>query len=377
MTSSTSLLRLNMLSQLSLPENTFLAAFLAECHQYLPSLSNSYCWLSKKNQPSDIYDELHQHALANAISSHIKNFPDLDLQSLITEDHIVTSHKSWLHHPLSKPYRKTFLHYGYHQSLILPVKRAGVVSGLLIFNRDRKDKAFNSQTINQAKAIRDTLELGLMHAGKSQIRTTAGWRSGLIIVDQRGELTQCCPEGHNILALALQRKPGSLQRTSFSDVRNLPGVLQMIDKLLDSSAPVTNAELVVSSLWGDFLINGFPVFDQGGKRAPQVYLNISWQVPFSLMLFLNIRFMCFTPRQEVIALLYAAGESTKCIANKLDLSLYTVKEHVQHIFEKLQIHTRAELIEHIICRSSETSDDELEQGQLHRTERSAMNFSGS
>lgn len=375
MASSNNLLRLQILSQLGLPENIFIAAFLAECHQYFPSLSNSFCFLNKKLAPTDIYDELNHQSFLSSLASLFKKKPQLDISSLLKQQHIVTSHKDWHHHPLNKAYRETFARTGYHQSLILPVFDSDKVLGLLIFNRDRKDKPFNAVTIKKAQSIRDELEAGLEQCNKHSIKTTTGWRSGLIIVDQRGEMAQCCPEGQNLLSLALQRKPGILQRTSFADIRNIPGVLEMIDKLLDTTTPVTNAEITVSSLWGDFLINGFPVVDKGGHRAPQVYLNITWQVPFSLMLFRNIQYMCFTPRQQHIAMLYASGESTKSIANKLGLSLYTIKEHVQHIFEKLQIHTRAELIEHIMCRDCKPSSEELEQGPLHGTERAAMNLS--
>ncbi len=376
MTSSTSLLRLQMLSQLSLPENVFLAAFLSECHQYLNSVSNSYCLIDNKARLTDIYDELNHHALTEAVSSHLRRSAQLDSTSLLTEDYILTSQAKWLKSEYQKAYHHTFVRVGYHQSLILPVQKAGKPHGLLVFNRCRTENAFSTKDIKRANVIREALEEGLV-CNQYQTKTTMGWRSGLIIVDNRGELTQCCPEGLNILTLALQKRAGSLQRSSFSDVRNLPGVLEMIDRLLDSTTPMTNAEVNVSSLWGDFQINGFPVFDQGGHRAPQVYLNITWQVPFSLMLFHNIQYMCFTPRQQFIALLYASGESTKSIANKLELSLYTVKEHIQHIFEKLSIHSRSELIEHIICRDCKTCIDELDQSQLNRAERPSVNLSRS
>lgn len=129
--------------------------------------------------------------------------------------------------------------------------------------------------------------------------------------------------------------------------------------LLDSPLKGVNSDLNTSSLWGEFVIHGFPIKDEDGQREPQVHLNITWQVPFSLLLFHNIKSMSFTPRQEVIGLLYARGDSNKSIANKLELSLYTVKDHIQHIFENMQIHTRAELIENILCQDSRDGVKEL------------------
>jgi DNA-binding CsgD family transcriptional regulator len=50
-----------------------------------------------------------------------------------------------------------------------------------------------------------------------------------------------------------------------------------------------------------------------------------------------------TPREAEIARLLAAGVSTKQIANRLALSPHTVRTHGEHIFAKLQIHSRKAL----------------------------------
>lgn len=349
---SSSLLWLEMLSYLSLPESTYLSAFLTEAHQYLDSASNSYCVLDKKLRPASIYDEINHHSLSDAAVRCLNKHQGNSLQNIFHSDHVITSHKEWYQHSLTRLYREIFFPHGYHQSLILPLKSLGKESGLLIFNRHRNQAPFNNKEVKKAKSIRDKLNLGFQQNGEPDKHLTTGFRSGLIIVDHRGEMTQCCQEGHNLLAMALQRKQGNLDHISFSDVRNMPGLIELVGRLLDADSQETNAELTINSYWGSFKINGFPVVDEQGKRSPKVYLNITWQVPFSLMLFHNIRYMRFTPKQEMIGLLYAYGMSTKAIANKLELSLYTVKEHVQHIFVRLQIHSRAELIENIICQKT-------------------------
>lgn len=373
MTSPAHLHRLKMLSELRLPEHVFIPAFLNQLYPLFPSLSNSYCWTDQKFIPVDIYDDLKQQALAADITTFIKKHAVPSSGLLFEQSYILTSDSQWKGHPLEKLYRHCFLTNGYHQSYVVPIKVKQSPHGLLIFNWQREDIAHARSFIPLLEQIKTEFKRGLENCC-NQERTTAGWRSGLIIVDQRGEMTHCCPEGKNLLALALQKRPGNLHRVAFDDVRNIPGALELITRLLEPETTESNHELNIKSLWGEFQVNAFPVRDDRGQRAPQVYLNITWQVPFSLLLFHNIDAMCFTPRQEVIGLLYAAGESTKSISNKLELSLYTIKEHIQHIFEKLHIHTRAELIEHILCRDCGSCQDESEQRHLHRAERAAMNL---
>jgi DNA-binding NarL/FixJ family response regulator len=69
--------------------------------------------------------------------------------------------------------------------------------------------------------------------------------------------------------------------------------------------------------------------DKAGRRSTQIGLNIR--------------------RQETVSLLYASGDHHQTIAEKLNLSLYTVKEHVKNITDRLDIHSRADLIELILC----------------------------
>ena len=55
-----------------------------------------------------------------------------------------------------------------------------------------------------------------------------------------------------------------------------------------------------------------------------------------------------TPRQQEIASRVLWGASNKQIANKLDLSEQTVKDHINAIFHKLGIHHRAELAARVL-----------------------------
>ncbi len=53
-----------------------------------------------------------------------------------------------------------------------------------------------------------------------------------------------------------------------------------------------------------------------------------------------------TTREREIIVLIAGGMSNKGIAQRLNLSTYTVKSHVHNILEKLALHSRLEIAAH-------------------------------
>ena len=57
-----------------------------------------------------------------------------------------------------------------------------------------------------------------------------------------------------------------------------------------------------------------------------------------------------TPREMEILQLIAEGLSNRSIAERLSLSVYTVKNHVHHILEKLHVQDRREAVEHAYAR---------------------------
>lgn len=58
-------------------------------------------------------------------------------------------------------------------------------------------------------------------------------------------------------------------------------------------------------------------------------------------------------REEDVLLLIARGYTTKAIADKLVLSPYTVNTHIRHIYDKMQIHKRSELINYLNMQRSD------------------------
>ena len=57
----------------------------------------------------------------------------------------------------------------------------------------------------------------------------------------------------------------------------------------------------------------------------------------------SLTFDALTPRERQVAALIARGETYQRIASELRISSHTVKNHVRHIFDKLDVNSRVEL----------------------------------
>ena len=60
-----------------------------------------------------------------------------------------------------------------------------------------------------------------------------------------------------------------------------------------------------------------------------------------------------SPREAEILLLIARGHTTNSMAEKLVISPYTVNTHIRHIYDKMQIHKRSELLNYLNIQRSD------------------------
>jgi DNA-binding NarL/FixJ family response regulator len=84
------------------------------------------------------------------------------------------------------------------------------------------------------------------------------------------------------------------------------------------------------------------------ETIPGPYKVVSLEPVMHDSLRARLALMGLTPRQQEIASRVVSGASNKRIANELDLTEQTVKDHIHAIFRKLGIHHRAELAARVL-----------------------------
>jgi two-component system response regulator NreC len=145
-------------------------------------------------------------------------------------------------------------------------------------------------------------------------------------------------------------------------VRNWPGIRVLIltmheeESFFFEALRAGAAGYVLKGADSEELIYAIHAVWEGGVYLPpklaarlvQDYLNRQFQ-PFQEEIPL-------TPREQTILRLIAQGLTNRQIAERLSLSLNTVKTHRQHIYEKLGLHRRADLVAYALRRGLITPD---------------------
>jgi len=350
--------RLEQLAHLGLPSQTFIPAILQELHHIIPSISNTFCWQDDEENLSNIYDEtaninIHE-AFGRSISSQIEDKYSRTIQWVSNLDTATTSFENFGKCPFIAEFYKTImLPAGYINTCFIPIfhntskKRLGV----LMIHRPRTNNNFSEDDRTQLQHITTIIAKGIEHAGKNKVSLTDGWSQGFLISNMAGELQYTCSMGDKLLSLASSSQVGS-KRSRVLSLHHFKGIEKLLEKVikqnkfkLQENYPTLN----ITNAWGQFQLKGFLLQSKSDDNVALIGLNIRWQEPFVLTLFHRIKMLKLTARQETVGLLYSAGDQYQTIAEKLGLSVYTVKDHIKNISARLDINSRADLIELILC----------------------------
>ncbi|NQZ53794.1 MAG: response regulator transcription factor [Piscirickettsiaceae bacterium] len=353
--------RLEQLSQLDLPSQIFIPALLQELHFTIPSLSNTFCWQDDDGSLSNIYDEVSNTTILKKFIISLSNTTPKKhnhINSCIIQlAKPITSFEHTKQYPfLAECYKTVLLPLGYVNTCFIPIfhDKTSKRLGLLMIHRAKNDNPFSEDDYLNLEFITSIIAEGLAPPNHRPLFMTDGLEQGILIVDSIGELQRACPMGEKLLSMASSPTFNLTSSANFSpyNLHVFPQYSDLIQTILDTDnkreVPSFKA-LTIKNAWGEFKLHSFMIEDKAGRRSAQIGLNIRRQEPFSLTLFRKIKKLKLTPRQETVSLLYASGDHHQTIAEKLNLSLYTVKEHVKNITTRLDIHSRADLIELILC----------------------------
>lgn len=135
-------------------------------------------------------------------------------------------------------------------------------------------------------------------------------------------------------------------------VERLPGVLVVMLTVFDNTEaifnslksgacgylhkPVRGRELVAAIR--EVAAGGSPMSARIARMVVQTFSNPVAPAPTTQAL------ACLTDREQAVLDLVLEGFPYKLIADRLDLSVYTVNFHIRNIYEKLQVHSRAEAV---------------------------------
>jgi DNA-binding CsgD family transcriptional regulator len=202
--------------------------------------------------------------------------------------------------------------------------------GSLILVRDRGRADFDPETVRAVERLAGTLVAGLRRTVVAQQATVEqpSQGPGLVVLDRHGQVESLTPAAHHWLDHLGQDPP----------------VLSAVAATAQASGP---AQARVRSPTGQWLILHGARLD--GDPQGRVSVIIEPPRPDELAPLLVAAYGLSDREQTVTALVFQ-GRSTRQIARALQISPYTVQEHLTAIFDKVGVHSRGELVGQVFFR---------------------------
>ena len=202
--------------------------------------------------------------------------------------------------------------------------------GSLILVRDRGRPDFDPQTTGAVERLAGTLVAGLRRTVIAQQATLEqpAQGPGLVVLDRHGQI-----ESQTAAA-----------RHWLEDLGQDPPVLSAVAATAQASGP---ARARVRTRTGQWLILHGARLD--GDPHARVSVIIEPPRPDELAPLLVAAYG-LSDREQTVAALVFQGRSTRQIARALQISPYTVQEHLTAIFDKVGVRSRGELVGQVFFR---------------------------
>jgi DNA-binding CsgD family transcriptional regulator len=353
--------RFKQLCSLGLGGDMVIPALLKEIHSLVPSSGSSFFVADEKGALANKYCDCTTPALDRLYFEQVYcrldsgyAFPDIirtqpgvhdtaEIMALIGRD--MKAWRNSIHYDLCfRPRRLDFV-----LRLVIQDHRDERGIGMLSLYRKPGERWFSPEEKGRLLGLETFLAHALAGPTKSDPPLVDSGRSGLIVANADGRLIQISAEGRQLLYLATH--PRIAPDTDFSRAEMLPVPLVRLCKDLariffdDSSvsAPVYHCR----NVWGGFTFRAHWLKGED-PASGLVGIAVSHEEPLAVKLVRHAGRLPLSRRQAEVCVLMASGASTQKIAERLGISKHTAIAHGRWIYDKLDVHSRAELVDKLL-----------------------------
>jgi DNA-binding CsgD family transcriptional regulator len=249
----------------------------------------------------------------------------------------------------SEFYNIIFRALGYDDFIRLVVRDAGPALGAVSLHRSLGDPPFTLEDKRRLTGLESFLAHALTDSGASGAALVESGTPGLIIADPAGKPIYSSAEGRRLLLLATHphTKPSAAMRRTAALPPALVRLCRNLGRVFSgdssASAPVHHHR----NVWGGFSFRAHWL-EAAGPGARLIGITISHREPLPVKLMRNLKPLPLSRRQSEVCLLMAMGSSYDQIAQRLGISKHTAIAHGRWIYDKLDVHNRAELVSRLL-----------------------------
>lgn len=325
--------------------------------QLIPSLSVTFFFTDPDGRLVDIYDENPATPeIAPLYMSEFYNRRECDVTISIADvfrrglvamkfDQLLkVDRRTW---ERSDMYNLILRPIDYCDGLQLAVRERGCPLGVIKISRGAGAPEFAQRDLD----LLVELEPYLAHAfarsseGAPLVDSDADEDEGLIVTDRDGRLRHLSAQARLLLFYATQSESGCGRLRRIGTIELPPGVARLAPKLARTfrgKGPSTPPVHVHENAWGQFVFRAYWL-DSVDTTPPLVGIRVTRREPLPVRLLRRMEHLPLSERQVEVSLHLASGLTYAAIAERLGLSRSTVIFHVQEVFNKLGVASRAEL----------------------------------
>ncbi len=335
-------------------------ALLAELHALIPSHSNLFYWAGPNQELANFYGEGDVMASLPVYLSEFHNKRELDVtvpftELMRTKRNIVADYRersmkvdqgTFRRHAF---YNTILRRHGLDNSLRLQVAEHGRGVGLLDVCRDGETE-FTARDRKLLEWIAPFVAHALAPACIGETLTESN-DCGLIIVTPVGEIQSLSPQAERLIIMAqhpVLLSPGV--PLPWAGAALPPQVLKLcrdLVRIFEDKTPSAAPVCQIANAWGAFTFRAYWL-DRTGQTAPsQIGITVQRLEPLALKLWRRAEELPLSGREIEVCQLLAAGRPRAELAERLGVSENTAITHCRNLYEKLGVHSRAELVERL------------------------------
>jgi DNA-binding CsgD family transcriptional regulator len=350
--------RFKQLCCLGLGGEAVMPALLAELHAMVPSHGNVFHFADKAGKPAHVYNE-HPDFPASIYTELFYERRDREIKGLAYSEASETEFgvndaNSALGPHVANIIRRSEIHdlitrpLGYDTNFLRMFIRDGKTKstlGLVSLYPSTAARSWTPEDKRRLSRLEPYFAYALtMRTDTDELLTDSG-DGGVIIANTVGQPVHFSTEGRRLLSLA--NHPRVAPGVVLGRVPALPEpVVRICRNLRHASSGDANASAPVyhhRNVWGGFRFRA-EWLDGNDPTTGLIAIVISHQEPLSIRLTRDVERLLLTRRQAEVCVMMATGYSHEKIAERLGISKHTANEHGRWIYQKLDVHNRAELV---------------------------------
>ena len=318
---SASLARIRQLCHFSLPGEILIPSALQELTRLAPQCSAAYFWFGPDGRISNCYADRLPHGAPGEIENHDRTMANSQfVEGVLRANHAgSTVHVDVVHDGRIKGCLSTFRRM--HAPPLKECEMAAVQAGI----------SYVAKGLQRAEAF------GRLYHDEPD--TVA--QEELAVCDGEGEILHATEGSQTLLLLSTDTPIGPLTiATAQSRARHL---LRTLCQRVLAESEIGDYRRVEETRWGrfSFKVSRLQSMDPAGRRL--VAIQSRRHKPARLHLLDVLQKAALSERQREVALLISMGHKNEEVAQAMKISVNTVCYHVKCLFEKLEVHSRAEL----------------------------------